>query len=399
MTMIADQASIAKNTFLANVGHELRSPLNDIVGFSEILLNKSNITPEDQISYIEIINKRTQELVTLVNDLLDISKIEAGKLSMSYETIKFRMLVNEVSNCFAKEIKHKKIKYNVVIEKNIPKYFITDPFRLKQILTNLLDNAIKFTEGGEINLYAIKIINKDLDLVNKVELEICISDTGIGIPKHNQSELFKPFSQVQDSKQKKYGGTGLGLAISKRLVEMMHGKIRMEDNTPMGSRFCFTIIADTIKDNKIYPTIDDVAISNKTREILNKRTVSLLVAEDQSTSVDILRVNIKEKNKKIIFTSVADGQEAINIYNQGKIDAILTDIVMPIMDGFDLIQQIRAIEKNTGKHTPIIAMTASASEKDREKCLEAGADFYITKPIIRSDLYKTLDKMIEKYFG
>jgi len=399
MTMAADQASVAKNTFLANVGHELRSPLNDIVGFSEILLNKSNITPEDQISYIETINKRTQELIILVNDLLDISKIEAGKLSMSYETIKFKNLISEVGDYFAKEIKSKKIKYNVVIEKNVPIYLIVDPFRLKQILTNLVDNAVKFTENGKINLHAMKIINKNLDFVNKVELEICVSDTGIGIPKHNQSELFKPFSQVQDSKQKIYGGTGLGLAISRRLVEMMGGKIHMEDNIPKGSIFCFTIIANIIKDNKIYPMVDDIVLSNKARDILNKRTVNLLVVEDQSTSVDILRVNIQEKNKKIIFTSVADGQKAISIYNQGKVDAILTDIVMPVMDGFDLIQQIRAVEKNTNKHTPIIAMTASASEKDREKCLEAGADFYITKPIIRSDLYKTLDKMIEKYFG
>jgi len=398
MTLAASQASMSKNMFLANIGHELRSPLNDIVGFSDILLNNSNIAPEEQISYIEIINKRTCELVILVNDLLDISKIEAGKLSMSYETIKFKTLINEVGNCFTKEIKNKKIKYNVNIEKNVPIYLNTDPFRLKQVLTNLIDNAIKFTENGKINLHVAKIINKDLDLANKVELEICISDTGIGIPKHNQSELFKPFSQVQDSTHKKYGGTGLGLAISKRLVKIMDGSIRMEDNIPKGSIFCLTIIANMIKENKIYPIMDGMDLSNKTREILDKRTISLLVVEDQLTSIDILKFNIKEKSKKIIFNSVVDGQQAINAYKQGKIDVILTDIVMPVMDGFDLIKQVRAMEKNTSKHTPIIAMTASASEKDKEKCLESGADFYITKPIIKSDLYQTLDKMIGKFF-
>jgi PAS domain S-box-containing protein len=399
MTMAADQASIAKNTFLANIGHELRSPLNDIVGFSEILLNKNDIAPENQKSYIETIYKRTQDLLVLVNDLLDISKIEAGKLSLSYETIKFKRLINEVANSFAKEIQNKKIKYNVSIEKNVPKYLVTDPFRLKQILTNLIGNAIKFTDSGEINLYVVKVINKDLDLVDKVELEICVSDTGIGIPKHNQSELFKPFSQVQDTSQKQYGGTGLGLAISMRLVKMMDGHIKMEDNTPKGSRFCFTIIANKVTEKHIYPIIDDNFLKNKVNEILNKRIITLLIVEDQTTSMDILRVNITKKSEKIKLILVVDGQEAMAIYNQGKVDAILTDIVMPNMDGFALIQQIRYVENKTNKHTPIIAMTASASESDKKRCLDAGADFYITKPIYKSDLYKILDIMIEKYFG
>ena len=399
MTMAADQASVAKNTFLANIGHELRSPLNDIVGFSEILLNKNDISPENQKSYIEIVYKRTQDLLILVNDLLDISKIEAGKLSLSYETIKFKRLINEVGNSFAKEIQNKNIKYNVSIEKNVPKYLVTDPFRLKQILINLIGNAIKFTDSGEINLYIVKVINKDLDPINKVELEICISDTGIGIPKHNQSELFKPFSQVQDTSQKQYGGTGLGLAISRRLVEMMDGKISMQDNTPKGSRFCFTIIANKVTEKHTYPIIDDDFLKNKVNEILNKRTITLLIVEDQTTSMDILRVNITKKSEKIKLILVADGQEAMAVYSQGKVDAMLTDIVMPNMDGFALIQQIRYVENKTNKHTPIIAMTASASERDKEKCLNAGADFYITKPIYKSDLYKILDIMIEKHFG
>ena len=398
MSMAADQASIAKNTFLANVGHELRSPLNDIVGFSEILLNHKNITPENKQAYMQILNKRTKDLLILVNDLLDISKIEAGKVSLAYETIKFKKFLQETSKSFEDEIKKKNVKFKIDRDRSIPRYLSIDPFRLKQVMSNLISNAIKFTNKGSIVVRAKKIFNQNVENNNQIELEISITDTGIGIPKNYQSKLFEPFYQVESLNQQQYGGTGLGLAISKRLVELMDGKIWMEDNAPNGCRFCFTIIANKITDKKAYPILDNALIEAKSKEILSRRNINILVVENEIASLNILKINIKEKSTNIIFIPAINGQEAMAIYQQRKIDVILTDIVMPVMDGFALIQQIRSIEKTTNKHIPIIAMTASAGEKDKEKCISAGADLYIVKPIMKSVLYEVLDQIIQKYF-
>lgn len=399
MSMAADQASIAKNTFLANVGHELRTPLNDIIGFAEILLDSKNTTSENQQTYIKTLHKRTKDLLILVNDLLDISKIEAGKVALSCEIVKFKQLINEICKPFENEIKNKNIEFQINIEKNIPQYLFLDPFRLKQIMSNLISNANKFTDIGKIAIAIKKIFNKTHENNHKIELEISVSDTGIGIPKNYHPKLFQPFYQVETSNHAQYGGTGLGLAISKRLVELMGGNIRVEDNIPIGCIFYFTIIVDKIEEQKIYQMIDDGKIKAKSEEILSKRNINILVVENELTSLHILRININAKSPNIIFNSATNGQEAIIAYQQKPIDIIITDIVMPIMDGFDLIQQIRSIEKDKNKHTPIIAMTASAGEKDKEKCLNAGADFYIAKPITKSDLYKILDKAIEKYFS
>jgi len=396
---VADSASAAKNMFLANVGHELRTPLHDIMGSVDILLNKKEIDPKDQKNYLDIIDQKSKDLLILVNDLLDISRIEAGKLTLNYETVKFRTLVNEVSKSFEDEIKKKKIRYRVDIEKTIPRCLTIDPFRLKQILTNLIGNAIKFTDKGSVVVCATKVFNKEFESNNKIELEISVSDTGMGIPKHQQPQLFKPFSQVQDLTHRQYGGTGLGLAISKRLAEMMEGKIWLEDNTPKGARFCFTMVAHKAEEKKTYPAlIEDRFFENRAKEILNQRTINIMVVEDDKASLDILKVIINEKSKNLIVAPAIDGHQAMEIYNAGNIDIILTDIQMPFMDGFAMIQQIRAIEQKTGKRTPILTMTASATPADKERCLSAGADFYITKPVIREDLYKTLDKMIEKFF-
>jgi signal transduction histidine kinase/CheY-like chemotaxis protein len=398
LAKIADSASIAKNTFLANIGHELRTPLHNIMGSVNILLNQNNIIQKDQKEYLDIIDQKSRDLLVLVNDLLDISKIEAGKLSLNYETVKLWHLIKEVNKSFENEIRNKKLKYRVDIGKNIPKYLVIDPFRLKQILINLIGNAIKFTDRGSVKIYITRSFNEDLENSNRIELEVCVSDTGIGIPKQQQSQLFKPFSQVQDLTHKQYGGTGLGLAIAKRLVEIMGGKIWIEDNIPNGARFCFTIIASKIEEKRNFSTImcNDY-FENKAKEVLNKRTLCLMIVEDDIISLDILKIIIKQKNKNIIITSANNGQQAVEIYKQGIVDMILTDIQMPLMDGFSMIQQIRAIEDNS-KHTPILAMTASAGEKDKKRCLQAGADFYITKPVIREDLYQTLDKMIEKFY-
>ena len=394
LAIVADSATIAKNTFLANVGHELRTPLHNIMGSVDILLTQKDLSPEEQKNYFNIIKQKSQDLLTLVNDLLDISKIEAGKLSLHYETVKFKNIIKEVSRSFENDVKIKNIKYNYHIDKNIPRFLTIDSFRLKQILINLIGNAIKFTNNGTIDVFAMKITNEDIEIKNKIELEFCISDTGIGIPKHKQSQLFKPFSQVQDVTQQQYGGTGLGLAISKRLAEMMDGKIWDEDNVPKGTRFCFTIVAKR-NEKKIYPTIiENVLLGQKSKETLDKRILSLLIVEDDAISLDILKSIIREKSKNIVVAPAYDGQQAVEIYTKQKIDMILTDIQMPKMDGYSMIQQIRAIEKDTNKHILILAMTASGMPCDKEKCLKVGADYYITKPVIKEDLYNNLDKMI-----
>lgn len=402
----ADSASATKNTFLANIGHELITPLTSILGFAEILIDNYGFSSEETKQYLKIINKKSQELLRLVNDLLDISKMEAGKLSLVPEPTNIKKMIEEINKNYIDDIKNKKVKYKTDIDEKIPKYLLVDSFRLKQILANLISNSIKFTDEGYIELRVKKLSNDIKE--GYVELEFEVTDTGIGIPKQKQHLLFKPFSQVQDNLIKHYGGTGLGLAIAKRLVEMMKGKIWLEDNVPNGTKFCFTIIA---KIKKIHPPIINENDNEKNKEefikkqtekinnILNILKINILVVENDESSSQMLKILLYMKNNNINFIPAVNGQQAVEIYKNNKIDIIITDIHMEIMDGISMINQIRSIEAKTNKHIPIVAMTAYATPGDKDRCLSAGADYYIQKPIFKSDLYDIIDKVVKRFFS
>jgi len=396
MAKLTDEASVTKNTFLANIGHEFRTPLQAIMGFTDMLMTQKNISLQNQQIYLDIVNKRSQDLLRLVDDLLDISKIEARKISLVTNNIKFRNLMNEIKKIFIKEIKDKKIKYNINIEKNIPKYLYLDALRLKQILVNLIKNAIKFTNLGGINVNVSKIFDKDLEETNRIKIEFCVADTGIGIPKNKQFKLFEPFSQVQNLTQTGYGGAGLGLAISKNLSEIMGGTIWMEDNIPCGSRFLFTVVANIKKTIPLLLTKNLETVEYNTEDIWQNIKINLMIVEDDEYNLKYLQLMIKNKYKNINIISATNGQMGVEFYKNKNIDIIISDIQMPNMNGLSMMQQIRSIEKNTGKHITIMAVTAFASKNDEIRCLEAGADYYMAKPVDKKYLYLIINMVAEK---
>lgn len=395
MANIAKSANAAKDVFLANISHEFRTPMNIIMGYTELLLD--TIKSEEVIAILQIIHKRSMDMLRLVNDLMDISKIEAGKLSLISEKTEIKSIIAEVLKSVNSEVKNKRLKIKVDLDKNIPKFILTDPLRLKQVLFNLISNSIKFTDKGYVSIscqkQTIKSYNEEINLMFRV------SDTGIGIPKQKHSELFKPFAQVQESASKKCGGSGLGLAISKKLVEMMGGVISVENNAPRGVTFAFTIVAKSFEE-KQFAIIDEVFektdIANK--KIIAPQKINLLLVEDEANTMEMMIsiISMLDTNSNLNIMSARNGQEAMSIYYEGKIDLILTDMLMPIMDGYSMMSQIRSLEQSSLKNTPIIAMTAYAMEEDKIRCLSSGADFYLSKPLRREDFVLAVNKAIKR---
>lgn len=396
MASVAKSANAAKDVFLANISHEFRTPMNIIMGYSELLLEL--IKDEEIKKILGMVRKRSVDLLRLINDLMDISKIEAGKLSLVNEKTEIRVVISEIIKILHNEIRLKKLKIKINVDKKIPKYISVDTLRLRQILFNLISNSIKFTDCGYVSVSCQKMVlgksqNESIGLLFRV------SDTGIGIPKYKHSELFKPFVQIQESVTKKCGGTGLGLAISKKLVEMMGGNISVENNAPRGATFSFTIFAQILEE-KQYAFVDTEQpkeVISKNKIIANQKINLLVVEDDENTLEMVVRIiKMLDENSNLNIITATNGQKAITIYYDGKIDFILTDMLMPIMDGYSLMSQIRSIENNYSKSTVMIAMTAFAMEEDKFRCLASGADFYICKPIRKEDFVLTMNRAIKK---
>ncbi len=371
----AEKADRFKTAFLANMSHEIRTPLNSIIGFSDLLADP-DLTSDQREEYVDLVNRSGISLLNLIDEILDISKIEAGQIQINQSEYKINKIINDLYYSFD-GIKNSKHKDNVTLSyetENKDENFtiVTDGFRLKQILTNLIGNALKFTEEGYIKFgYSITEDNY---------LQFYVKDSGIGISEKEQNSVFDRFKQLKTNRNKE--GSGLGLAISKKLVELLDGKIWVNSVKDKGTTFYFKIPLVEISATKI--------ANKKTKSIegLNWKDKKILVAEDNEANYILIHEMLRKTNAEIIWAK--NGQEAVDICKKDDVNAVLMDIKMPVLDGIEATTQIKSFNKNI----PIIAQTAYALDEEKERFLNYGCDAYLSKPIILKKLISTLNEFL-----
>lgn len=364
----AEQASEIKSQFVANMSHEVRTPMNGILGMTELLL-RTPLTPE-QREYLETIRSSGESLLTLLNNVLDLSKIEAGRLELDPVSFSPRDCVQEAVRTLEARAREKDLTISSWIAPEIEETYRGDPFRVRQVLLNLLGNAIKFTESGRIDV-RLEMAAADGDTAM---LQFSVADTGLGIAQDKQETIFEAFEQADKSTTRKYGGTGLGLAICSRLVRIMGGRIWVESEPGRGSIFYFTVRVKRegsgVEPEPLPETTNAGGIGPRLR---------ILLAEDNAVNIKLATRMLEKWGHSV--TTAANGKEAVERFRTERFDLILMDVQMPEMDGLEATAAIRSQENASGARVPILAMTAHGHVQDRERCLSAGMDGYVTKPI------------------
>ncbi|MCK5057488.1 MAG: PAS domain S-box protein [Candidatus Aminicenantes bacterium] len=389
----AEAANRAKSEFLANMSHEIRTPMNGIMGMTDLALDACPI-PELQ-EYLSNIKISAQALLKILNNILDFSKIEAEKIELEAIPFQLHHFIHEIISVQTLQAREKNLELIFDIPPDIPQHLIGDPGRLRQIITNLISNAIKFTKKGEIRL----TVAEESRSHTRSMLHFTVSDSGIGIPKSKQKQIFQAFSQADGSTTRQYGGTGLGLSISSQLVKLMGGQIWVESKPGKGSEFHFTVkfeinrIPQGQGNNK--KKKKQTITSRISREQIQKYRI--LLAEDNLVNQMIAKRLLEKQGHTI--TTVLDGKEALGMLKKRSFDLVLMDVQMPRMDGFETTAAIRQREREAknSPHIPIIAMTAHVMKGDREMCIEAGMNGYISKPIDPELMMKTINQVLNGY--
>lgn len=383
----AEEANRLKSQFLTNISHEIRSPLSGVLGTLELAL-MTELTPE-QKGYLELSKSSAESLLVLLDNLVDFSKIEAERIEIDHVTFSLDHCLRGAANTMLPRLDEKKMELKTHVAVNVPDRLVGDPDRLRQVLLKILDNAVTFASGGDVllNVTVDQTTPRGPDKERSVLLLFSVQDNGPGIPAEKRDLLFQAF-RFDGSTTRKYAGTGLGLAMCGRLVRLMDGRIWLDTNVKTGSRFCFTVRLGVAAEREVSPLPKPAPSAS----LEWTKGLRVLIAEDNRLN-QVVTARLLEKQG--FETLIApNGRKALEILQWETVDLVLMDVQMPELDGLEATRRIRELEKKSGAHLPILAMTANAMQGDRDECLKAGMDGYLAKPVQSNQLYQAIQNLL-----